>query len=151
MKRTRLLPKHLIAGIASLLAITTVSHAATSTWNAFGAGPFQWNAGASWIGGGIANAGGDLTLTLNNTAGNTAVIKFNGGQLGLSNNSAIDPNWVLGKCPLTQWRHSCLISSFPLTRISTRFLSASARTSAFAPIQSTTTPVRQRNSSTMRG
>ena len=37
-------------------------------------------------GGNIAS--GDLNVTLNSTAGNPAVIKFNGGQLGLSNNSA---------------------------------------------------------------
>ncbi len=36
-------------------------------------------------------AGGDLALTLNNTGG-TAVVKFNGGQLGLSNNSATTSN-----------------------------------------------------------
>ncbi len=40
-------------------------------------------------------AGGDLTLTLNNTGG-TAVVKFNGGQLGLSSNNAADSNWVIG-------------------------------------------------------
>ncbi len=39
---------------------------------------------------------GDLSLTFNNTAGNIAVIKFNGGQLGLSNNSLTSDTWVDG-------------------------------------------------------
>ena len=43
-------------------------------------------------GGGIV--GGDLNLTLNNTLANTAVVKFSGGQLGLSNNSLTDGNWA---------------------------------------------------------
>ena len=51
MKHTRILSKYLTASIASLLAVTASSRAATFTWNAFGTGPFQWNAGASWVGG----------------------------------------------------------------------------------------------------
>jgi hypothetical protein len=39
-------------------------------------------------------SGGDLNLTLNNTS--TAVIRWNGGQLGLSNNNATNGDWVLG-------------------------------------------------------
>ena len=75
-----------------MLAITTVSsHAATATWNAFGAGPFQWNAGASWLGGVQPNvsdatldvlvpAGGGATVTNNDFTGlflNS--LTFNGG------------------------------------------------------------------------
>jgi fibronectin-binding autotransporter adhesin len=40
--------------------------------------------------------GGDLTLTLNNDPSSPAVIKFSGGQLGLSNNSATDGNITTG-------------------------------------------------------
>ncbi len=40
--------------------------------------------------------GGDLALTLNSTVGNPAVIKFNGGQLGLQTNNATDGNWGTG-------------------------------------------------------
>ena len=92
MKPTRSLAKSLTTRIASLLAITTVSsHAATSTWNAFGAGPFQWNAGGSWLGGVqpvvadptldvIFPAGGGATVTNNDFTGlflNS--LTFNGG------------------------------------------------------------------------
>ena len=44
-------------------------------------------------GGNIAS--GDLALTLDNTPGNVAVIKFNGGQLGLSSNAANNANWAI--------------------------------------------------------
>ena len=92
MKRQSSFVKTLSTSIASLLAITTVSsHAATATWNAFGAGPFQWNAGASWLGGVQPNvsdatldvlfpAGGGATVTNNDFTGlflNS--LTFNGG------------------------------------------------------------------------
>jgi hypothetical protein len=46
-------------------------------------------------GGNITSSGtNDLALTLTNTAGNPAIIKFNGGQLGLSATSTTNPgNW----------------------------------------------------------
>ena len=45
-------------------------------------------------GGNIANSGtNDLALTVNNSAVNPAIIKFNGGQNGLSNNTTNNGDW----------------------------------------------------------
>lgn len=41
-------------------------------------------------------AGGDLAVSLNNDPTSPAVIKFNGGQLGLQTNNATDGNWGTG-------------------------------------------------------
>lgn len=55
--------------------------------------------------------GGDLNLTLNNDASSLAVIKFNGGQLGLTNNSATDGNITTGNNAL---RFAALSGTGPL-------------------------------------
>lgn len=60
-------------------------------------------------GGNIAS--GDLALTLNNSAGSPAVIRWNGGQLGLSNNNATNGDWTTGSNAL---RISSLTGTGPL-------------------------------------
>jgi fibronectin-binding autotransporter adhesin len=63
-------------------------------------------------GGNISNAAGNnLTLVLNNAAGAPAVIKFNGGQFGLSNNNPNDGNVATGTNAL---RFQALTGSGPL-------------------------------------
>jgi autotransporter-associated beta strand protein len=56
-------------------------------------------------------AGGDLTLVLNNAAGTPAVIKWNGGQVGLSNNNPTDGNIATGTNAL---RFAALSGTGPL-------------------------------------
>ncbi|HET6406273.1 MAG TPA: hypothetical protein VFG14_00195, partial [Chthoniobacteraceae bacterium] len=56
-------------------------------------------------------AGGDLNLTLNNAASAPAVIKWNGGQVGLSNNNPTDGNIATGTNAL---RFSALSGTGPL-------------------------------------
>jgi hypothetical protein len=52
------------------------------------------NSGTAGGGNIVNSATNDLALTLNNAPGNPAIIKFNGGQNGLSNNVVTDGNWV---------------------------------------------------------